>query len=87
MTAKHASTLDPTKSEWADSAVQACGVGTYLGNELTRNSSGNTRPQSSRLAELLWIGPGLKSGIGVRELISTQREKNDNKMIISACGK
>ena len=30
------------------------------GNELTRNSSENTRPQSSQLAELLWIDPSLK---------------------------
>ena len=41
------------------------------GNELTRNSSGNTRIQSSQLAELLWTHPGLKSGIILRELTST----------------
>ena len=29
-------------------------------NELTRNSLGNTRPQSSQLAEPLWTDPGLK---------------------------
>ena len=29
-------------------------VGTYQGNELTRNSSGSTRRQSSQLAEQLW---------------------------------
>ena len=46
-------------------------VRTYQGNELTRNSSGNTRSQSSQLAEPLWIDPVLKSGISVRELIST----------------
>ena len=37
-------------------------VGTYQGNEPTRNSSGNTRPQSSQLAEPLWTDPGLKKG-------------------------
>ena len=57
VTPKHAYTLDPMKSEWADYAVQAW--------------SGNTRPQSSQLAEPLWTDPGLKSGISVRELIST----------------
>ena len=31
------------------------------GNELTRNSSGSTRLQSSQLAEPLWTDPGLKS--------------------------
>ena len=41
------------------------------GNELTRNSPGNTQPQSSQLAEPLWTDPGIKSGISVRELIST----------------
>ena len=43
--------------------------------ELTHDSSGNTRPQSSQLAEPLWTGPGLKSGISVRELISTLQNK------------
>ena len=57
--AGYAYTLDATKSEWAD-----------YGNKLTRNSFGSTRPQSSQLVELLWIDPGLKCGIDVRELIS-----------------
>ena len=52
------------------SAVQAQ-CGNLSGNELTRNSSRNTRPQSSQLAEPLWTDPSLKSGISVRELIST----------------
>ena len=63
---KHAYTLDLTKSEWDD-----YNVGTCQGNELPRNSSGNTRAQSSQHVEPLWIDPGLKNGIGVRELIST----------------
>ena len=46
-------------------------VGTYQGNELTQNSSGNTRQQLSQLARPLWTDPGLKCAIGVRELIST----------------
>ena len=67
---KHAYTLHPAKSEWADyAAVQV--VGTLPGNELTRNSSGNTRSQSSQLAEPLWTNPGVKSGISVRKLIPT----------------
>ena len=33
-------------------------------------AEGNIRPQSSQLAEPLWTDPGLKSGTGVRELIS-----------------
>ena len=43
----------------------------HSGNELTRNSSGNTQPQSSQLAELPWTDLGLKSSNSVRELIST----------------
>ena len=45
-------------------------------DKLTRNSLGNTRLQSSQLAEPLWTGPGLKSGITVRDLISIN---NNNK--------
>ena len=50
-------------------------VGTYQGNELTRNSSGNSQPQPSQLDEPLRTDPCLKSGIGVRELISTFKKK------------
>ena len=50
-------------------------VGTYLGNELTRKSPGNTWPQSSQLAETLWTDPGLSNGIVVRELIFNQKKK------------
>ena len=49
-------------------------VGTYPYNELTRNLSGNIRPQSSQLAEPLWTDSGLKSGISVREGISTYKQ-------------
>ena len=45
------------------------------GNELTRNSSGNSGSQSSQLVEQLWIDPGLKSGISAGELISTLKKK------------
>ena len=55
------------------------GVGTYQENELTRNLSGNTRPQSSQLAEPLWTDPGVKSGISVRELISTHTHSHTHK--------
>ena len=54
-------------------------VGTYQGNDLTRSSSGNPRPQSSQLPEPLWTDPGLKSGIGVRELISTLKEEKKRR--------
>ena len=67
----HAYTLDPPKSEWADYAAVQADCRNLLGNELTRNSSGNTRSQSSELAEPLWTDSDLKSGISLRELIST----------------
>ena len=51
-------------------------VGTYDGNELTRNSSGDARPQSSQLVEPLWTDRGIKSGISVRELISTLKKRS-----------
>ena len=71
VTPKHAYTTDPAKSEWADYAAVRAESGSLSGNDLTRNSSGNTRSQSSQLAEPLWTDPGVKSGISVRGLIST----------------
>ena len=49
--------------------------GTYQETSSQRNSSGNTRPQSSQPAEPLWIDPRLKIEISVRELISTFKKK------------
>ena len=72
---KHAYTIDPTKSEWANYAAVRAQCGSLSGNELTRNSSGNTQPQSSQLAEPLWTDPGLKSVISVRKLISVKKKK------------
>ena len=59
VTPKHAYTLDPTKSEWADYAAVQTMHGNVSGNELTRNLSWNIRPQSSQLAEpcLLYTSP------------------------------
>ena len=71
VTPKHAYTLDPFKSEWADNAAVQAECGNLSGNEPTCNSSGNTQSQSSQLAEALWTDSGLKSGISLRELIST----------------
>ena len=66
ITPKHARIFDQTKSEWADhAAIQA-----EYGNELTRNSSGNTLSQSSQVAKPLWTDPVLKSGTSLRKLIS-----------------
>ena len=79
VTPKHAYTLDPTKSEWADYAAVKAQYGNLSGNELTRNSSGNTRSQSSQLAKPLWADPSIKSGISVRELISTLKRKKKKK--------
>ena len=70
-TPKYAYTPDPAKSEWADYAATLAQCGNLLGNELTRNSSGNTLSQSSQLAEPLLTDPGIKSGISDRKLIST----------------
>ena len=66
----------PMKSEWADYAAVQALCGNLSGNELTRNLSGNTRPQSSQLTEPLWTDPGLKSGNSVRELISTLQKNS-----------
>ena len=75
VTPKYTYTLDPMQPEWADYAAVQALPGNLSGNELTRNSSGNTRLQPSQLAEPLWTDPGLKSGISVRKLISTKKKK------------
>ena len=72
VTPKHAYTLDPTKSEWADYAAVQAQCGNLSGNELTCNSSGKTRPQSSQLAEPLWTDPGQRGGISMHDVISTK---------------
>ena len=74
----HTPTLDPTKSEWASYAVEAR-VRTYRGNELTHVQLGNTRAQSSQLAEPLWTDLGLKSRIDVCELICTTKKKKKRR--------
>ena len=84
VTPKHAYTLDPTKSEWADFAAVHAQCGNLSGNELTRNSSGNTRPESSQLAQPLWTDPDLKNGISVRELISALKKKNNRRRGINS---
>ena len=53
-------TFDTSKLEWTDYAAVQPECGNLSGNELTCNSSGNTRLQSSQLAEPLWTDPGLK---------------------------
>ena len=45
----------------------------------TQLVSGNTRPQSSQLAEPLWTDPDIKSGISVHELISTSKTKTEKR--------
>ena len=75
VTSKHAYTLDPSKSEWGDYAAVQAECGNLSGNELIRNSSGNTWSQWSQLAKPLWTDPSLKSGISLRELISTLKIK------------
>ena len=75
VTHKHSYTLDPAKTEWADHAAVQAKCGNLPGNELTRDSSGNTRPQSPHLAEPLWTDPGVNSGISMRELISILKKK------------
>ena len=66
-----------TQRSWsgADYATVQAKCGNLSENELTRNSSGNTWPQSSQLAEPLWTDPGLRNGISVCNLISTLKKK------------
>ena len=75
VTPKYAYTLDPSKSEWAEYAAVQAECGNLSGNELIRGTSGHTRSQWSQSAEPLWTDPGPKSGISLRELISTLKKK------------
>ena len=63
-----------------DYATVQAECGNLSGNELTCNSPGNTRLQSSQLAEPLWTDPGLKSGFSLRELISTNVEHSPQSL-------
>ena len=51
-------------------------VGIHLGNELTCNTSRNTCPQSSQLAEPLWTDPWPMSESGACQMILTFFFKN-----------
>ena len=79
VTPKHAYTLDPAKSEWAEYAAVQAECGNLSGNELTRNLSGNIRPQSSQLAAPLWTNPSINSGIIMGEPISTSKTKQKRR--------
>ena len=57
------------------------GVGIYPEDELTRNLSGNVRPQSSHPADPLWTDSGIKSGISVREPTSTSKNNNRKRRL------
>ena len=70
VTPKHAYTFDPTKSEWADYATVKAWCWNLSGDELTCKLSGNVQ-----LAEPLSTDLCQKSGISVRELISTKKKK------------
>ena len=48
--------------------------GTYQETTSHATRQGNTRPQSSQFAEPLWTDPGLRSGISMRDLISTSKK-------------
>ena len=56
-----------------------CFINDKWNGTMWASSPGNTRSQSSQLAEPLWTNPGVKSGISVRKLISTYQNKNKKK--------
>ena len=68
-----------THRSWSGLTMPLAECGNLSRNELTRNSSGTTRLPSSQLAEPLWTAPSLKSGISLRELISTLKKKKKKK--------
>ena len=67
------------KSKWADHAVRAM-CGNLSGKCALLNWSGTSWPQLSLSAQPLWTNPGLKSGTGMPELISTSKNKTNKKV-------
>ena len=82
VTLTHACTLHPTKSEWAGYTTVQAYCGKLSGKELTRNSSANTRPESSQLAESLWTDPGLIDLICTLKKKEEEEEKSAGKELI-----
>ena len=80
VTSKHAYTLYPSKSEWADYASVQAECGNVSANELTLNSSGNTASQLSHLPERLCRKSGL---ISMRKLMSTLNRRNSRMLGIN----
>ena len=70
--------------------VSTHSVGTYRETSSRATCQGTFLPQSFHLAEPLRTDPGVKSGISMRELISTSRKrkkkKKKKKGKKSACG-
>ena len=79
VTPKHAYTHNPLKSEWVDYALHA-GIVWKPNREISPHATHQVtlKTQSSQLAEPLWTNPGLKSSIGVHDLISTLKKKKKN---------
>ena len=53
---------------------------TCQGYERTHESSVNACPQSSQFTDPLWTDPGLKSGIGLRELTCALKKKKKEQV-------
>ena len=80
---KYAYTLDPTKSEWTAYAAVQAGVWELMRKQahtwkrartqLVREYSATI--VSASITELLWTDSGLKSGISVRDIISTLKKR------------
>ena len=81
---KHAYTLVPTKSEWADYAVQAKCGNPLVGNGQTGLHATPVRERLSAVVLARWAtvdlhDPGLNSETGVRELTSIKDYKKKKK--------
>ena len=76
ITPKHAHTLDPSKSEWADFPLFRYSVRIYQEMSSHATCQGTLGQSShSQLTEPLWTVPCLKSAISLGELISTLKKK------------
>ena len=72
----HVGTHTPmTQRSGSGLTMPLCRQSGNLSGTISHATRQGTRPQSSQLAEPLWTDPGLKSGITVREVISTLKKK------------
>ena len=77
----HTPLTQPSRS-WLTMPLSRHSVGTYQETSSYATRQENTRPKSFQLVSSLWTDPDVKSGISVRELISTLKKCAGGKRMV-----